>query len=132
MAYPLRYEWDAMNKVILWLVALSLVVGAIAFAEAQQPRKVPQIGFLVPDSQSTASIRTKAFRQGLHELKYVEGQNIVIEYRFAEGKIDRVRSRRAYSIHLAGIGCTSGLCILRGDNSILCLRRYVSSAFVTS
>ena len=45
MAYPLRYEWDAMNKVILWLVALSLVVGAIAIAEAQPPTKLPRIGY---------------------------------------------------------------------------------------
>ena len=71
---------------ILFVVEL-LAVAVIA--EAQQPAKVPRIGFLVPDSQSAASIRTEAFRQGLHELKYVEGQNIVIEYRFAEGKIDR-------------------------------------------
>ena len=58
-------------------------------AQAQQQKKVPRIGFLVPDSQSASSIRTEAFQQGLRELGYVEGQNIVIEYRFAEGKIDR-------------------------------------------
>ena len=64
-----------------------MVTGAVA--QAQQQKKVPRIGFLVPDSQSASSIRTEAFLQGLRELGYMEGQNIVIEYRFAEGKIDR-------------------------------------------
>jgi len=73
---------------ILW--ALNIVFFAVgSVAQAQQAKKVPRIGFLVPDSQSAASIRTEAFRQGLHEVGYAEGQNIVIEYRFAEGKIDR-------------------------------------------
>jgi putative ABC transport system substrate-binding protein len=49
-------------------------------------REVPRLGFLAPDSQSASSIRTEAFRQGLRELGYVEGQNIVIDYRFGEGK----------------------------------------------
>jgi putative ABC transport system substrate-binding protein len=59
-------------------------------ARAQQPAKVPRIGVLVPGSQSAFSIRTDAFRHGLRELGYVEGQNIVIEYRYAEGKTDRL------------------------------------------
>jgi putative tryptophan/tyrosine transport system substrate-binding protein len=74
------------------VLSILFVVVLLAFsdiADAQQPKKVPRIGFLVPDSQSAASIRTEAFRQRLHELGYVEGQSIVIEYRFAEGKIDR-------------------------------------------
>jgi putative tryptophan/tyrosine transport system substrate-binding protein len=49
-------------------------------------REVPRLGFLAPDSQSASSIRTEAFRQGLRELGDVEGQNIVIDYRFGEGK----------------------------------------------
>ena len=77
-----------MNRKLLWLLTV-IFLASIHLAEAQQPAKVPRIGFLVPDSQSAASIRTEAFRQGLHELGYVEDQNIVIEYRFAEGKMDR-------------------------------------------
>ena len=62
------------------LLALSLP------AQAQQPGKVSRIGYL---SSRSASIRTEPFRQGLRELGYVEGKNIVIEYRDAEGKIER-------------------------------------------
>ena len=60
-------------------------------ADAQQQAKVPRIGFLVASSASFYSSRIEAFRQGLRELGYVEGKNIVIEYRFAEGKEDRLR-----------------------------------------
>jgi putative ABC transport system substrate-binding protein len=56
-------------------------------ARAQQPEKVPRIGYL---GSSSASARDEVFRQGLRELGYVEGKNIVIEYRFAEGKFDRL------------------------------------------
>jgi putative ABC transport system substrate-binding protein len=77
-----------MTKKLFWLLT-AFLIASMQLTQAQQARKAPRIGFLVPDSQSAASSRTEAFRQGLHELKYVEGQNIVIEYRFAEGKIDR-------------------------------------------
>jgi putative tryptophan/tyrosine transport system substrate-binding protein len=56
-------------------------------APAQQPRKVPTIGYLASSSPST---RDEAFTQWLRELGYVEGKNIAIEYRFAEGKFDRL------------------------------------------
>jgi ABC-type uncharacterized transport system substrate-binding protein len=72
-----------------WSSTLVAAMLLAVCAQAQQPKKVPRIGLLVPDSKSAASIRTEAFRQGLHELGYVEGQNIVIEYRFADGKMDR-------------------------------------------
>ena len=55
-------------------------------AEAQQGGKVPRVGFLVASSASFYSSRIEAFRQGLRDLGYVEGKNIAIEYRFAEGK----------------------------------------------
>jgi putative ABC transport system substrate-binding protein len=66
-----------------------------AVAEAQQPKKVPRIGYLFNTSPSAASARVEAFRQGLRELGYVEGKNIVIEYRHAEGKFDRLPSLAA-------------------------------------
>ncbi len=59
-------------------------------ALAQQPKKVPRIGFLTTLSPSTISDRIEAFRQGLRELGYVEGKNIVIEWRYAEEKLDRL------------------------------------------
>jgi putative ABC transport system substrate-binding protein len=55
-------------------------------AQAQQPAKVPRIGFLVGASPSSYAGRTEALRQGVRELGYVEGKNIVIEWRYAEGK----------------------------------------------
>ena len=59
------------------------------FAEAQQPVKVPWIAYLHPGSAATASAaRMEAFRQGLRELGYVEGENIAIEYRYADGKTE--------------------------------------------
>ncbi|HSE87322.1 MAG TPA: ABC transporter substrate-binding protein [Candidatus Binatia bacterium] len=58
--------------------------------EAQQPKKVPRIGFLGGASASSYAVRINAFRQGLNQLGYIEGKNIVIEYRYAEGKLDRL------------------------------------------
>jgi hypothetical protein len=65
-------------------LALSLV-GAVffalcSFAEAQQPTKVPRIGYLIGAAASANSVRIEAFRQGLRELGYVEGKTIVIEW----------------------------------------------------
>jgi len=68
------------------LVATLVLVLGVA-AEAQQAKKVPRIGYLAGRESST---RIAGFRQGLRELGYVEGQHIVIEYRFAEGNLDRL------------------------------------------
>jgi putative ABC transport system substrate-binding protein len=70
-------------------------IGAMLFglsfpAEAQQPKEVPRIGYLAAAPPSAVASRADAFRQGLRELGYVEGKNIVIEYRYAEGKLDRL------------------------------------------
>ena len=59
-------------------------------AEAQEPKKVPRIGMLVQSSPSFVSTQLEAFRLGLRQLGYLEGQNIAIEYRYAEGKLDRL------------------------------------------
>ena len=67
---------------------------------AQQPAKVPRIGFLIASAASANSARVEAFRQGLRELGYVEGKNIVIESRYAEGKIDRVPALAADLVRL--------------------------------
>ena len=69
-------------------------------AEAQQPKKVPRIGFLSAASSSAIAARVEAFRQGLRELGYVEGKNIFIEWRFAEGKSDRLPSLAAELVRL--------------------------------
>jgi len=74
--------------IVVWLVGLALA--SIDLAEAQQPKKVARIGFLTSSTASFNLPRFNAFREGLHDLGYVEGQNITIEYRFAEGKLGRL------------------------------------------
>ena len=69
-------------------------------AQVQQSAKVPLIVFLSTASPSAASARIEAFRQGLRELGYVEGKNIVIESRFAEGKADRLPDLAAEPVRL--------------------------------
>jgi putative ABC transport system substrate-binding protein len=71
-----------------------------SFAEAQQPKKVPRIAFLGGASPAPISYRIEAFREGLRELGYVEGKNIFIEYRYAEGKLDRLPALAAELVGL--------------------------------
>jgi len=66
----------------------------------QKPTKIPRIGYLTGVSPSTNSGRHETFRQGLRELGYVEGKNIVIEWRSAEGKFDRLPALAAELVHL--------------------------------
>jgi putative ABC transport system substrate-binding protein len=69
-------------------------------AEAQQPAKVPRIGFQLDAPVSAVAARIKAFRQGLRELGYIEGKNIVVEWRSSEGKIERRNELAAELVHL--------------------------------
>src|SRR5262245_3794562 len=78
----------AMNWRLLWLLTL-LLLAAGTFAEAQQQKKIPRIGILLPNPPTVSPQLLKAFQQGLRELGYIEGENIVIEYRFGEGKSER-------------------------------------------
>ena len=82
-----------MNPKLFWLLT-AIVLVSIHRAEAQQPGKIPRIGYLVfaPASSPLIRQRIEAFGQGLRERGYVEGRNIVIEYRWAEGKLDRLRA----------------------------------------
>jgi putative ABC transport system substrate-binding protein len=77
-----------MSEKILIIGALLL---ALSFcAEAQQPRKVPRVGLLVPGSPPAFSERVEAFRRGLRELGYVEEKNISVDYKYAEGRRDQL------------------------------------------
>ncbi len=83
----------------------ALALGAMLFAlcsfgEAQQPTKVPRIGFLGASSASVLAARTMAFRQGLRDLGYVEGKSIFIEWRSAEGKLDLLPALAAELVRL--------------------------------
>src|SRR3989454_2692632 len=82
-------------------VALCALFLALCFpVEAQQAKKIPRIGFLGATSPSVELARIEAFRQGLRELGYVEGKNIVIEWRWAAGKFDRLPELAAELVRL--------------------------------
>jgi ABC-type uncharacterized transport system substrate-binding protein len=101
------------RKVILFLLAASVLI-CFHPAEAQQPKNVPQIGFLGFTSLSGIAARIEAFRQGLRELGYVDGKNIVIEYRSAEGKLDRLSELAAELVRLkVDVIVTSGPSVTR-------------------
>jgi putative ABC transport system substrate-binding protein len=83
-------EEKPMYRRFLLIALTALMLCAAVPAQAQQATKVPRIGYLTASSLSAQSARIEAFRQGLRELGYVEGKNIVIEYRHAEGKQHRL------------------------------------------
>ena len=72
-----------MKRVATLVAIILALVGCGAVAEAQQPTKIPRIGFLGLNSPSSNASRIETFRQGLGELGYVESKNIVIEWRHA-------------------------------------------------
>jgi putative tryptophan/tyrosine transport system substrate-binding protein len=82
---------------ILFAVVL-LAVGMIA--EAQQPKKVPRIGYISSGDAARESARSEAIRLALRELGYIEGQNTAIEYRYTEGKRDRAPELAAELVRL--------------------------------
>jgi putative ABC transport system substrate-binding protein len=77
-------------KNIFGFFLIIAVLGGGAIAEAQQAARIPRIGILFAASASVSLPRVEAFRQRLRELGYVEGKNVVIEYRYAEGKFERL------------------------------------------
>jgi putative ABC transport system substrate-binding protein len=90
-----------MNKRKLGSFALCVMFLALcASAQAQQPKKVARIGYLTGATPDGQSARIEAFQQGLRELGYIEGKNIVIEYRYAELKPDRLPALAAELVRL--------------------------------
>jgi putative ABC transport system substrate-binding protein len=77
-----------------------MLLALSASALAQQPKKVPRIGYLSNTDPATESARSEAIRRALRELGYIEGQNIAIEYRYAEGKFDRAPELAAELVRL--------------------------------
>ena len=88
-----------MKKLTALLLAL-LILLPVHTARAQQATKLTPIGYLSGGSLSANAARSEAFRQGLRELSYVEGKNIVIEQRFADGKLDRLPALAAELVRL--------------------------------
>ena len=87
------------KKLVIWLLATVLLTTA-PLADAQQPKKVPRIGYLSGFDPARESTRSEAIRLALRERGYIEGQNIATEYRYAEGKIDRFPELAAELVHL--------------------------------
>ena len=80
-----------MNKRKLGSFALCAMLLVLCFTlEAQQPTKVPRIGFLTDVSPPANSPRLEAFRQGLNDLGWTEAKKIAIDYRWSEGKAERL------------------------------------------
>ena len=72
-----------------WLLIAVLLI-TFSSTDAQQPTNIPRLGYLTAPAFSALTAQHEAFRQGLRALGYVEGKNIAIEYRYAEGKLDRL------------------------------------------
>ena len=85
-------------KWVGFLVALLMVCGA--GVDAQQPKKLPMIGYLSSRDPASESARTEAVRLGLRERGYIEGQNIAIEHRYAEGNRERFPELAAELVRL--------------------------------
>jgi putative tryptophan/tyrosine transport system substrate-binding protein len=83
----------------IFAIALTFVFGGAA-ATAQQSTKVPRIGYLSAGAAASESSRSEAIRLALRGLGYIEGHNIVIEYRYAEGKRDRFPELAAELVRL--------------------------------
>jgi len=86
------------SLLLLPIGVVSVAQGIIA--EAQQPKKVPRIGLMIGTSPFIIPDRIEGLRQGLRELGYVEGKNIIIEYRVAEGKVERLPDLLAELVRL--------------------------------
>ena len=90
-----------MKKAAVPSILVAVVLLAVGvIAEAQQPKKVPRIGYLSALDPASESARSEAIRLALRELGYIEGQNIAIEYRYAEGKRDRLPELAAELVRL--------------------------------
>jgi putative ABC transport system substrate-binding protein len=102
-----RHTEGRCGATSLWLrtsggivtLALGLLVASLA-SEAQQSAPIPRIGYLLDTSPTVLAARIEAFRQGLRDLGYVEGENIVIEWRSTEGQFERLRALAAELVRL--------------------------------
>jgi putative tryptophan/tyrosine transport system substrate-binding protein len=94
---------EVSKNIVLSAMAFS-ILGALLFAlcssaEAQQPKKIPRVGFLSPGASPGNDFRYEAFQQGLRELGYVEGKSITVEYRGADGKTERFKQLAVELVH---------------------------------
>ena len=115
-----------MNRKNLGWLLTTILLATSSSVQGQQPAKAPRIGFYLDASASAVASRVEGFRQGIRELGYIEGKNIIIEWRSAEGKPER---RSEIAAELVRLRLTSSS--LRGRQEPVLsgkqLRRYPSS-----
>src|ERR1041385_5610591 len=104
------------------VIALCALVLALYGSASAQPKKVPRIGYLTGQSPASDSYRTEAFKNGLRELGYVEGKNIIVEWRGAEGDRDRQRALAAELVRLSLYVIVTG-----GSTSTISVREATST-----
>src|SRR5882724_4370084 len=92
--------WTAMTKEIIFLALCSLLLAPYSAVEAQQATKVFRIGFLDSSNASGSAVLVEEFRQELNKLGWIEGKNITIEYRFAEGRTEHLPELAADLVRL--------------------------------
>ena len=102
-----------LRKTSASILFAGALLAAAVIVEAQQPARIPRIGILIGSSASSYSARVEAFRRRLRELGYVEGKNIFIEYRYAEGKLERLPDLAAELVGLkVDVIVTTGQAVL--------------------
>ena len=89
-----------MKRKISILTLSAILLAPCSTVEAQQPKKVPRIGYLSSFDPASDSTRSEAIRLALRDLGYIEGQNIAMEYRYSEGKRDRYPELAAELVRL--------------------------------
>jgi ABC-type uncharacterized transport system substrate-binding protein len=89
-----------MARKLSIFIFVTVMLASVLFAHAQQPTKVPRIGYLTGATPGGQAVRIEAFRQGLRELGYLEGKNIGVEYRYAELKPARLPALAADLVRL--------------------------------
>jgi putative ABC transport system substrate-binding protein len=89
-----------MKRKITVLALCAMLFALCSSARAQQPKKIPRIGFLDNSTASGSAVRLEAFRQELIKLGWIEGKNFAIEYRFAEQKLERLPELAAELVRL--------------------------------
>jgi len=85
---------------VLSILFVVVLLAVAVIAQAQQPKTVPRIGYLGANDPVSESTRAEAIRLALRERGYIEGQSIAIEYRYAEGKRDRLPELAAELVRL--------------------------------
>jgi putative tryptophan/tyrosine transport system substrate-binding protein len=108
-----RYRENDIKIRVTILTLCAMLFALCSPAEAQQPKKVPRLGYL-SNTDAATDTRAEAIRLALRELGYIEGQNIAIEYRYSEGKVDRNPQLATELVHLK-----VDLIVAAGGNSVI-------------